>query len=657
MSTEHVSSFFFFFFLVFFFLFSGCSSSPSLSNPDFEALQSFKESLLEPSQALSSWVNSSSPCSGSWFGVTCNPKNHRVTRLVLENLNLTGSINSLARLSQLRLLSLKQNYLSCSSNFNVSSWRNLKHLYLSYNRLSGTFPSGVSRLRRLHRLDISHNFFSGDIPMEDLATLPRLLTLRLEDNYFTGTINFVNPLSSSILEFNVSDNNLSGKIPTWLSKFPASSFSGNNHLCGEPLKRECSNQTVQSQPVESKTSINEKKASNWLVMLIVGIDALAILAVATTITFCCYCRRRKSNSGSHGEVVKRKSGSHPQIGAYYHGGAGGGLREGEEMVVFEGCKGFNDVDDLLKSSAELLGKGSVGTTYKVEMTGGDVVVVKRVRERRRRRDVHGWLRLIGGLRHSNIVSLRAYYNSKDELLLVYDFLPNGSLHSLLHGNRGPGRTPLEWRTRLKLASGAAQGLSFFHGYNKAKLFHGNLTSSNILVDQSGNSCISDIGLHQLLHSPTSSNTAYKPPELITPTGKYTQKCDVYSFGVILLEILTGKMPNGEGETSLVRWVQRVKREEWIWEVFDFELLRSKEMEEEMVALMQVALLCLASSPRDRPKMNMVHRMIEDIRTKNASDEGGDSGSSNSIMNDISSDSSPSPSENTNLFYYQELIIN
>lgn len=113
---------------------------------------------------------------------------------------------------------------------------------------------------------------------------------------------------------------------------------------------------------------------------------------------------------------------------------------------------------------------------------------------------------------------------------------------------------------------------------------------------------------------------------------------MYSFGVILLEILTGKMPTGEGETSLVRWVQRVRREEWTWEVFDFELYRCKEMEEEMVALMQVALLCLAPLPKDRPKMSMVVRMIEDIRTKGSTP--------NSLLNAISSDSSPSLSENT-----------
>ncbi|KAK3224523.1 hypothetical protein Dsin_011548 [Dipteronia sinensis] len=363
--------------------------------------------------------------------------------------------------------------------------------------------------------------------------------------------------------------------------------------------------------------------------MIVIFEAIAMVAAIVTVTWYCYKRRRRQRNGSvTGGANKGK-----------YGVSGGGAREGE-MVVFDfdqGCK--IKVDDLLKSSAELLGKGSVGTTYKVKMDGSDVVVVvKRVWERKKRREVDEWLCVIGGLTHSNIVSLSAYYNSKDELLLVYDFLPNGSLHSLLHENRGPGRTPLDWSTRLKLASDAAKGLAFLHSYNKPKLFHGNLTSSNIVVDQLGNARISDIGLQQLLHTPFFINNAYKAPELKLNNNfsqrKFTHKCDVYSFGVVLLEILTGKiMETGDGESSMRR---QMEQEEMPWEVFDFELLRDRELEEEMRALLQVAFMCLAALPKDRPKMSIIHRMIEDIRTKGSID-----GSINSIMSNLSSDSSPS----------------
>ncbi|XP_022750088.1 probable leucine-rich repeat receptor-like protein kinase At1g68400 [Durio zibethinus] len=611
---------------------------------DFDVLLSFKDSVFDPSNSLSSWVNSSSPCSDSWYGVTCNPTTHRITRLVLDNMNISGSTQSLSQLSQLRLLSLKNNRLFSSSSFNVSSWRYIRHLYLSGNHFSGVFPTGISTLRRLHRLDLSHNNFHGGIPMAKLTRLPFLLTLRLESNSFSGPLNSI-ALSSSMLDFNVSNNKLSGKIPTWMSRFPASSFEGNKDLCGQPLPSVCFNPTALPAPLKQRMHHPEsKRLSDRVVLMIIAVDVVAVTAALFTITWCC-CRYKCCSGGAHKGVLQAKSGSKLQRRSWSRKRE----VEAEEMVVFEGCKGFIKVGDLLKSSAQLLGKGSLGTTYKVLMDGGDVVVVKRVRQRRKRRkDVDGWLRVMGGLRHTNIVNLIAYYNSKDELLLVYDFLPNGSLHSLLHGNRGPGRTPLSWSTRLKLAGGAAQALAFIHGYSKAKIFHGHLTSSNIIVDRQGNACISDCGLHQVVHATSLSNDDYKAPELMLNNGedgglmsKYTQKCDVYSFGVILLEILTGKMVSGESGMSLVKWIQSVGKAEWAWEVFDFEMLGDREMEEEMVDLMQVALFCVASLPKDRPKMSMVHRMIEDVRTK-----GARNGGTICILNDFSSDSSPALSERT-----------
>lgn len=476
--------------------------------------------------------------------------------------------------------------------------------------------------------------------------MPHLLTLRLESNSFTGTLNSVNSPSpsSSILDFNVSDNDLAGEIPRWVSRFPASSFAGNKDLCGQPLPYDCSNRTVES---ESTKPINKR-----MVPVYIGGDVAAVLGVIVTVT-CLVFKRRRGGSGT-------------QWDTWHHGTHCNGYDDvckcnGEvevgkekEMVVFDGCKGFDKVGDLLKSSAELLGQGCVGTTFKVLMDGGDdvVVVVKRVvREKLmklKNKEVDEWLRVIGGVKHSNIVSLRAYHHSSNELLLVYDFLPHGSLHSLLHENRGPGRTPLDWSTRLKLASGSAQGLAFLHCYNKAKLFHGHLTSSNILVDHLGNACLADIGLHQLFSTTSSSHNANKAPELMLNNNiisqsqrNFTQKSDVYSFGVILLEILTGRMAMEEGDMSLVRWVQSVApaREEWTWEMIDFELLVHKEMELEMMALLQVALLCVAPLPKDRPKMSMVHRMIEDIRMRSGKEDR-----TSSILSHLSSTSSLSPSE-------------
>ncbi|OVA08430.1 Protein kinase domain [Macleaya cordata] len=596
---------------------------------------SFKNSV-DISNSLFSWSNSSDPCSKSWIGVTCDDEN-RVTQLVLQDLDLTGSIQTLTQLNHLRLLSLKNNNLSLSSEVSLSSWQNMKLLYLSNNQFTGNFPTGISQLHRLRRLDLSRNRFSGEIPVTQLLQLPHLLTLRLEDNSFTGSLPPARPADFlNLMDFNVSRNNLSGEIPEPFNSFPVSSFTGNKNLCGKPLPNKCFNQTAQSDPYPIRVPPEPKhnKLSRKTILAIAITDVSLVILMMFVILILCQRRRKQRNQNRRRERQKSSSSG------YEIGFVGNKVREkeDEEMVLFEGCLGFG-VDDLLKSSAEMLGKGSVGTTYKVMMDNGDLVVVKRARERKKKKEIDGLLRDIGGLRHRNLVSLRAYYGSRDELLLIYDFLPNGSLHSLLHGNRGPGRTPLDWTTRLKFAAGAAEGLAFLHTANKSKLSHGHLTSSNIVIDQEGNACISDVALHQLFLTSTPSNSGYKAPELMHSSNTYrmfSQKCDVYSFGVILLEILTGKMAFCEGETSLVKWVQCVVREEWTSEVFDIELLRDKDMEEDMVALLQIALLCLAQIPGDRPKMSIVYKMIEDVKTK-----GCRRGIYSPSLNDISIDSSAS----------------
>ena len=178
---------------------------------------------------------------------------------------------------------------------------------------------------------------------------------------------------------------------------------------------------------------------------------------------------------------------------------------------------------------------------------------------------------------------------------------------------------LDWDTRLRIAIGAARGIAWIHAENGGKLVHGNIKSSNIFLNSKQYGCVSDLGLATIMSAialPISRASGYRAPE-VTDTRKATQPSDVYSFGVVLLELLTGKCPihttGGDEIVHLVRWVHSVVREEWTAEVFDLELMRYPNIEEEMVEMLQIAMSCVVRVPDQRPKMSEVVKMIENVR--------------------------------------------
>ncbi|KAF8006824.1 hypothetical protein BT93_K0974 [Corymbia citriodora subsp. variegata] len=604
---------------------------------------------------LSNWTGSDA-CSAAWRGVRCSSftsTSGRVTALSLPSLNLRGPIDSLSSLDQLRLLDLHDNRLN-STVTPLANCTNLKLLYLAGNDFSGEIPPEISFLRRLLRLDISDNNIRGVIPGE-LRGLRRLLTLRLQSNLLSGEVPDLSASLKNLKELNLTNNDLYGRLPDGLlRKFGVRSFVGNEGLCGSSPLRACSlsgtsppassSLTVPSNPssmpetpaIGPAQKHRQKGLSTGAIVAIALANCVALLVVTSFVVAYCCSRERNSSLKANGESTgKRRSGSShgSEKRVYASGGAdsdGTNATDRSKLVFFERKKQF-ELEDLLRASAEMLGKGSLGTVYKAVLDDGGVVAVKRLKDANpcMRKEFEQYMDVIGKLKHQNVVKLRAYYYAREEKLLVYDYLPNGSLHSLLHGNRGPGRIPLDWTTRISLVLGAARGLAWIHEeYSSAKIPHGNIKSSNILLDKNGFACVSDFGLSLLLNPvhAIARLGGYRAPEQ-AETKRLSQKADVYGFGVLLLEVLTGRAPSQypsptrpradeeEQAVDLPKWVRSVVKEEWTAEVFDQELLRYKNIEEELVSMLHVGLACAAAQPDKRPSMAEVVKMIEDIRVE------------------------------------------
>uniref|UniRef100_A0A6M2E7F9 Protein kinase domain-containing protein n=1 Tax=Populus davidiana TaxID=266767 RepID=A0A6M2E7F9_9ROSI len=621
--------------LLFLLLISLPHSKPDLS-PDHSALLSLRSAVH--GRTLLWNVSLPSPC--SWTGVKC--EQNRVTVLRLPGFALTGEIplGIFSNLTQLRTLSLRLNALTGNLPQDLANCKSLRNLYLQGNLLSGEIPDFLFSLKDLVRLNLAENNFTGEIsPGFDNFT--RLRTLFLEDNSLTGSLPDLK--LEKLKQFNVSNNLLNGSIPDTFKGFGPSSFGGTS-LCGKPLP-DCKNSggaiVVPSTPNGGGQGKRKKLSGGAIAGIVIG-SIVGLLLIVMILMF--LCRKKSSNKSRSIDIASIKQqeteiqGDKPFVEAengegYGNGysvaaaaaaamvgnGRGGDLNSGgaKKLVFFGKAPRVFDLEDLLRASAEVLGKGTFGTAYKAVLEMGTVVAVKRLRDVTISEiEFREKIETVGAMDHENLVPLRAYYYSRDEKLLVYDYMSMGSLSALLHGNKGGGRTPLNWEMRSGIALAAARGIEYLHSQGP-NVSHGNIKSSNILLTQSYDARVSDFGLAHLVGPPSTPNrvAGYRAPEVTDPR-KVSQKADVYSFGVLLLELLTGKAPahallNEEG-VDLPRWVQSIVREEWTSEVFDLELLRYQNVEEEMVQLLQLGIDCAAQYPDNRPSMSAATRRIEEL---------------------------------------------
>lgn len=611
------------------------------------ALKAATES--DPTNSLKSWSEiDSTPC--HWRGIACT--HGRVTSLSLPNRGLTGYIPSeLGLLDSLIVLSLAHNNFSKLIPSRLFNATNLLSLDLSHNSLSGPIPAQISALKKLTHLDLSSNLLNGSLP-EPLADLESLTgTLNLSYNSFSGQIPASYGRFPIMLSLDLGHNNLTGKVPqagSLLNQGPTA-FAGNPELCGFPLQTQCPEaenpSIIPTENPQDPRNLNSgfpyageasEKQRNESVMVPL-ISGVSVIIGAVSVSVWLFRRKWVSGEGKTGKVQKETAAEVDEEG-----------QKGKFVVVDEG---FNlELEDLLRASAYVVGKSRSGIVYKVVVGRGScvatttVVAVRRLSEGDatwRFKEFENEVETIGRVHHPNIVRLRAYYYADDEKLLITDFIRNGSLYSALHGGPSSTLPPLSWAARLQIAQGTARGLVYIHEYSPKKYVHGSLKSTKVLLDDEFQPYISGFRLIRLVsgtpkfHNPVSkkqnsnvgtsmvvskfspSPNVYLAPEARVPGSKFTQKCDVYSFGIVLMEILTGRLPDAGPENdgkeleSLVRKVFREERP--LAEIIDPALLKEVYAKKQVVAVFHIALNCTELDPELRPRMRSVSESLDRIK--------------------------------------------
>ncbi|MBA0843825.1 hypothetical protein Goarm_000980 [Gossypium armourianum] len=498
---------------------------------------------------------SQNPCLHKPNGVKCNLQATSILEIRLENLNLSGVIDAdaLCKLRKLQVLSLSRNLIHGMIPSSISYCTRLRYLNLSSNSLSGRVPHTLTKLKYLKSLDISNNHFTNIGP-------------------YIGK------------EFDHSNKYL--KKPVTLQS--------DGHL---------NTTRKDEQAAGASKDSSEDNSIDLLVVLIPLYLGFGFLFV-----FLYYMRKWADKIAKEKEaqkVLKETPLKLSPINAIQEVKQ----EDRNQALVFfvEDHQSFK-LDDLLEASADLQSQGICSSLYKVILKNNATYAVKRLKKLQVSfEEFSQTMTRIGNLKHRNILPLVGYNCTNEEKLLFYKYQNNGSLLNLLKGYI-EGKREFPWRLRLTIASGLARGLAFiYQNPNDADeiIPHGNLKLSNILLGDSMEPLISEYGISRLLDPKKNSlfSNGYTAPE-----KSLSEKGDVFSFGVILLELLTGKTVEKTG-VDLPKWVKSMVREEWTGEVFDKEVTETAL--QWAFPLLNIALKCASYSPLDRPTTSEVLETIDE----------------------------------------------
>ncbi|XWS34762.1 hypothetical protein CRYUN_Cryun21dG0065400 [Craigia yunnanensis] len=556
---------------------SSATLSPTGINYEVVALMAIKSNLHDPYNVLENWdSNSVDPC--SWRMVTCTPDGY-VSALGLPSQSLSGTLSP-----------------------SIGNLSNLQSVLLQNNAISGPITATIGKLEKLETLDLSNNTFSGEIPTS-LGDLKSLNYLRLNNNSLTGACPDSLSNIGGLTLVDLSYNNLSGSLP----KISARTFKviGNPLICGPKEGNNCSAVFPEplSLPPDGLKAQSDSGSKGHRVAVAFGASFGAAFFVLLFIALLVWWRYRH-NQQIFFDVNEQYD---PEVCL-------GHLKRYTFKELRAGTDHFN--------SKNILGRGGFGIVYKGCLTDGTLVAVKRLKDY----NIAGGeiqfqteVETISLAVHRNLLRLSGFCTTENERLLVYPYMPNGSVASRLRDHIH-GRPALDWTMRKRIALGTARGLVYLHEQCDPKIIHRDVKAANILLDEDFEAVVGDFGLAKLLdHRDSHVTTAVRgtvghiAPEYLS-TGQSSEKTDVFGFGILLLELITGQKALDFGRAAnqkgvMLDWVKKLHQEGKLSLLVDKDLKVNFDRIE-LEEMVQVALLCTQFNPLHRPRMSEVLRMLE-----------------------------------------------
>ncbi|KAE8723485.1 hypothetical protein F3Y22_tig00012370pilonHSYRG00070 [Hibiscus syriacus] len=514
--------------------------------------------------------------------------------LDLSSNKLSSAIPStLWNLKDILLIDLSSNYLNNSHALDVGVLRSLVQLNLSNNLLIGDISSTIGGLQTLVSLDLSNNKLHGHIP-ESFGDLISLEFLDLSNNNLSGIIPKSLEKLSYLKKFNVSFNSLEGEIPTHgcFPNFSTASFMNNHALCGPPrlLIPPC------------KKNIHKSSKMMILHALRYGLPTIGIVIILIVLTIMYRkCHGRSTSLPIQDDSLFLKT-----------------WRTISRAELSQATNGFEE--------SNLLGSGSFGYVYRGRLSDGMEVAIKVFNLQRegafRSFDIE--CEALRNIVHRNLVKVITCCSNVEFKALVLDFMSNGSLEKWLHSED----CSLDILQRMNIMIDVATALEHLHTGHPTPVIHCDLKPSNILLDDDMVAHVGDFGISKLLgegdvmkQTMTFATIGYMAPEFGS-TGIVSIKCDVYSYGIVLIETFTKKKPTDEiftEEMTMRDWVERSLSKGMI-DIRDADLLRTKDEHFVVKAncissIMELALGCSTELPEERKDMKDVVVELKKIKQK------------------------------------------